>query len=149
MQGVEVRNLEFSAGMELYVYGLVHPNATRFGVNVGHSMEELAIHIDPRINHIGDVRTIVLNSKESNQWQQEERSKSFPFEAGQPFWMTVHFNYDTFDIYLANGDKVQFTNRRKEMKYTFLFFHGDATIQEICVRPSNITCSKCSTYTSY
>ncbi|KAJ8263744.1 hypothetical protein GJAV_G00140810 [Gymnothorax javanicus] len=108
-------------------------------VNVGHSTDDVAIHIDQRFNYRGDVRTIVLNSGGPNQWQQEERSKSFPFEAGQPFWMTVHFNYDTFDIYLANGDKVQFANRPKQMKYDFLFFHGDATIQEIVVRPSSLT----------
>ncbi|XP_061086512.1 galactose-binding lectin l-1-like [Conger conger] len=122
--------------MELKVSGVIKPDPIRFMINVGRSMENIALHFNPRFNIYGDVRTIVMNSKEGNSWKEEQRDGNFPFEAGKEFEVTIVFNFDTFDIYLANGDKLQFPNRLGDKKYKYIYFGGDATIQRITVEPS-------------
>ncbi|XP_064179498.1 galactose-binding lectin l-1-like [Anguilla rostrata] len=108
-----------------------------FAINVGHSSDLIALHFNPRFNYAGDVRTIVLNTKKDETWQEEQRSKEFPFEAGKDFEVTIVFNSDTFDIYLSNGSMVQFPNRLGSMAYKYISFGGEARVRDISVRSSD------------
>ncbi|XP_035254811.1 galactose-binding lectin l-1-like [Anguilla anguilla] len=136
MSYMEVKNINFSTGMELKVKGVVKPNPVRFSINVGLTEDKIALHFDPRFNYHGDIRTIILDTKKDGSWQEQQKEKDFPFEAEQEFEVTIVFNLDTFDIYLSSGKMVQFPNRLGLNKYKHIFFVGDATIQEIIVKPS-------------
>lgn len=65
-------------------------------------------------------------------------SLSIPILTTSPFisQMSIVHNSDTFDIYLQNGEMLQFPNRLGDQTYKYIFFVGDATIQDISVRPS-------------
>ncbi|XP_035262920.1 galactose-binding lectin l-1-like [Anguilla rostrata] len=134
---MQLRNLTFRSGMELCVKGVIQSSVIRFAINVGHSSDLIALHFNPRFNYAGDVRTIVLNTKKDETWQEEQRSKEFPFEAGKDFEVTIVFNSDTFDIYLSNGSMVQFPNRLGSMAYKYISFGGEARVRDISVRPSD------------
>ncbi|KAJ8363197.1 hypothetical protein SKAU_G00120280 [Synaphobranchus kaupii] len=129
--------MSFKTGMTLKVTGVVKSDPRRFSINVGHSVESIALHFDVRFKHLSDVLTIVLNSKKNNSWQHEKREHDFPFEAEKEFEVSILFSGDDFDIYLPDGHKVQFPNRPGCKNYSYLFFGGDAKIQEISVKPSN------------
>ncbi|XP_061086508.1 galactose-binding lectin l-1-like [Conger conger] len=133
-----VNNMTLHNGMELKATGLIRPHARGFSINVGHSEADIALHFNPRFNVHGGTRDIIiLNSKHGHSWNEEQRDGNFPFEQGQEFEVTIVLNFDTFDIHLSNGHKIQFPNRFGAKKFKCIFFRGDAIIQDISVKPSS------------
>nr|3AK0_A Chain A, Ancestral congerin Con-anc [synthetic construct]3AK0_B Chain B, Ancestral congerin Con-anc [synthetic construct] len=126
--GVEVKNITFKLGMYLTVGGVVNSNAKRFSINVGESTDSIALHIDHRFSYGADQNTIVLNSMVDDGWQQEQRSKNFPFTAGEHFQITITFDIDTFYIQLPDGHKVEFPNRHGDEAFNFIYLAGDARL---------------------
>ncbi|KAF5891863.1 beta-galactoside-binding lectin-like, partial [Clarias magur] len=82
---VTVQNMSFKPGQTLTVTGVVHDGATNFAINIGTSPEELALHVNPRFEAHGDIRTVVCNSYQGACWCEELRSDSFPFNHGEEF----------------------------------------------------------------
>nr|Q801X7.1 RecName: Full=Galactose-binding lectin l-1; Short=Galectin; AltName: Full=Ajl-1 [Anguilla japonica]BAC67210.1 galectin [Anguilla japonica]BAX25469.1 galectin [Anguilla japonica] len=133
MDFVEVKNLIMKSGMELKVNGVFNANPERFSINVGHSTEEIAVHVDVRFSYLSDKRQLIINHKTGDAWQEEQRDARFPFTAGQAFQVSVVFNFDTFDIYLPDGQVAHFTNHLGAQEYKYIFFVGDATVKNISV----------------
>nr|1WLW_A Chain A, Congerin II [Conger myriaster] len=125
----EVRNIPFKLGMSLTVGGVVNSNATRFSINVGESTDSIAMHMDHRFSYGADQNVLVLNSLVHNVgWQQEERSKKFPFTKGDHFQTTITFDTHTFYIQLSNGETVEFPNRNKDAAFNLIYLAGDARL---------------------
>ncbi|XP_064179774.1 galactose-binding lectin l-1-like [Anguilla rostrata] len=137
MDLVEVKNLIFKPGMELKVNGVFDANPERNSINVAHTYEDIALHVDIRFNSGNDKRLLITNSKASGKWQEELKDPKFPFTAGQAFQVSIVFNFDTFDIYLPDGQVVNFPNRLGDQEYKYIFFVGDATIKTISVDVSD------------
>ncbi|KAJ8283603.1 hypothetical protein COCON_G00024530 [Conger conger] len=125
----EVRNIPFRLGMYLTVGGVVNSNATRFSINLCPSDDSIGMHIDHRFSYGADQNVLVLNSLVHNVgWQQEERSKKFPFSKGQSFQTTITFDTNTFYIELSNGETVEFPNRSKDEVFNVIYLAGDARL---------------------
>ncbi|XP_035262204.1 galactose-binding lectin l-1-like [Anguilla anguilla] len=137
MDLVEVKNLIFKPGMELKVNGVFDDNPERNSINVGHTYEDIALHVDIRFNSGNDKRQLITNSKASGKWQEELKDPRFPFTAGKAFQVSIVFNFDTFDIYLPDGQVVHFPNRLGDQEYKYIFFVGDATVKTISVDVSD------------
>ncbi|KAJ8363241.1 hypothetical protein SKAU_G00120720, partial [Synaphobranchus kaupii] len=105
-----------------------------FTINVGNSEEVIALHFDIRFDYLGDKRTIVLNSLENGSWNEEQRERNFPFEAGQEFEMTISFTNDYFYINLYDGNMIQFPNLLRGNHYKFLLMCGDVMVHSIKVK---------------
>lgn len=56
-----------------------------FAINIGHSAEDIALHMNPRFDAHGDQRTIVCNSFQDGNWCEEHREASFPFNPNEEF----------------------------------------------------------------
>uniref|UniRef100_A0A673IK72 Galectin n=1 Tax=Sinocyclocheilus rhinocerous TaxID=307959 RepID=A0A673IK72_9TELE len=56
-----------------------------FAINIGHSAEDIALHMNPRFDAHGDQRTIVCNSLQDGNWCEEHREASFPFNQNEEF----------------------------------------------------------------
>ncbi|XP_064179773.1 galactose-binding lectin l-1-like [Anguilla rostrata] len=133
MDFVEVKNLIVKPGMELKVNGVFDANPERFSINVAHSTQEVAVHVDVRFSYGSDKRLLVINHKTDDKWQEEQKYPGFPFTEGQAFQVSIVFNFDTFDIYLPDGKVAHFPNRLGDQEYKYIFFVGDATVKTISV----------------
>nr|BAX25460.1 galectin [Anguilla australis schmidti] len=133
MDFVEVKNLIIKPGTELKVNGVFNANPERFSINVGHSTQEVAVHVDMRFSYGSDQRLLIINHKTADVWQEEQKDPRFPFTAGQAFQASVILNYDTFDIYLPDGQVAHFPNHLGAQEYKYIFFVGDATVKTISV----------------
>ncbi|KAJ8363246.1 hypothetical protein SKAU_G00120770 [Synaphobranchus kaupii] len=125
------KNMSFKSGMELRIKGVPKSNPIRFTIDVGHSEEVIALHFDFRFNHLGDKRTIVLNSLEYGSWKEEQRERNFPFQPGQEFEVTISFTPDNFYINLHHGNMIQFPNHLRGNHYKFLSISGDVMVHSI------------------
>lgn len=56
-----------------------------FAINIGHSAEDIALHMNPRFDAHGDHRTVVCNSFKGGNWCEELREPSFPFNQNEEF----------------------------------------------------------------
>ncbi|XP_065150103.1 galactose-binding lectin l-1-like [Paramisgurnus dabryanus] len=131
-----VSDLDFKAGRQLTVGGRIRPSCKMFSVNIGHNPDQLALHFNPRFDHLGDVRTIVLNSKKG-EWIQEdeERDTHFPFQAGQDFMVAITYNKEKFNIKLQDGNVVTFANRFGEELYNHLHVSEDISFNNVSLSP--------------
>nr|3AJY_A Chain A, Ancestral congerin Con-anc [synthetic construct]3AJY_C Chain C, Ancestral congerin Con-anc [synthetic construct] len=126
--GLEVKNFDFKVGKFLTVGGVINNYAKRFSINVGESTNSLSLHLDHRFNYGADQNTIVLNSMVNSGWETEQRSKNFPFSAGEYFEITITFDTNKFYIELLDGHKLEFPNRYKKEALNFLSLAGDARL---------------------
>nr|XP_061797054.1 galectin-9-like [Nerophis lumbriciformis] len=116
-------------GRTITIHGTVHPNATRFHININHPTG-IALHYNPRLNE----NIVVRNTKRGEKWGSEERGGPMPFRKGQPFTLTIYCEIHSFRI-VANGAHVhdykhRFTqlNRLSELEIA-----GDITITSVNV----------------
>ncbi|KAJ8363240.1 hypothetical protein SKAU_G00120710 [Synaphobranchus kaupii] len=134
MQTVEVNNMSFKPGMEFRVTGVPKSNQDGFSINVGHSDENIALHVNPRFDYGDDKRIIVLNSKKDGFWNEELKDRNFPFQSGQEFEVTITFSKDNFYINLHDGNMLQFPNRLGDKQYDHMFCEGNAVIHGIYIK---------------
>ncbi|XP_030637883.1 beta-galactoside-binding lectin-like [Chanos chanos] len=134
MSAVVVQNMSFKVGQTLTVTGVPKADATNFAINVGHSGEEIALHVNPRFDAHGDQRAIVCNSYQGGNWCEEQRDGAFPFNQGEEFKVKITFTSEEFLITLPDGSEIHFPNRLGAEKYRYLQFDGEAKIQGIEIK---------------
>ncbi|XP_067088553.1 GTPase IMAP family member 8-like isoform X2 [Osmerus mordax] len=84
------RNLEvrtsFKVGQILTVTGVPNPNCDRFSINVGHSVDDIALHMDVCFDYADTQKKVVFNSCQSGTWHWYQHiAKGFPFNYGKEF----------------------------------------------------------------
>lgn len=64
----------------------------RFSINLAKN-KDIAFHFNPRFDELG-IKVIVRNSMINSMWGAEEKAApSFPFAPGQPFEVSINFEY--------------------------------------------------------
>ncbi|XP_075688455.1 galectin-2 [Rhinoderma darwinii] len=117
----EILNLELKSGESLKLKGKLPGDAKNFSFNLGRSASDIGLHFNPRIAE----RTIVCNSKRSNNWESEQRHGHMCFSPGTDVKISINFSGDKFNVKLPDGHEVSFPNRHGYDKLTYLSVKGD------------------------
>ncbi|KAH0630476.1 hypothetical protein JD844_013528 [Phrynosoma platyrhinos] len=117
--GQALRLIHFFSGFELL--DVVPPFAS-FALNLGRDGSNLILHFNPRFESLGDVRTIVCNSKESGEWGSELRESIFPFEYGEQTKVTVKID---------EGHEIKIPNRLGFESAEYFAVEGDISIRSV------------------
>ncbi|XP_051569884.1 beta-galactoside-binding lectin-like [Myxocyprinus asiaticus] len=128
MSGVVIQNMSFKVGQTLTVTGVPTADSTNFAINIGHSPDDIALHMNPRFDINGDQRTVVCNSYQGGNWCEEQRDGSFPFNKNEEFKVKITFTNEEFKITLSDGSDIHFPNRLGAEKYKFMQFKGEVRI---------------------
>ncbi|NXS58745.1 LEG6 protein, partial [Brachypteracias leptosomus] len=128
--GLVVTLLDIQPGECIKIKGMILPNAKEFAVNVGKDSANLLLHFNPRFDCLGDVNTIVCNSKEDGTWGDEERKAEFPFQQGNKVEMCISFNEAEATVKLPEVE-LQFSNRLGLGKIEYLSVEGDFSVKAI------------------
>ncbi|KAK2916254.1 hypothetical protein Q8A67_000628 [Cirrhinus molitorella] len=134
MSGVLVQNMSFKAGQTLTLTGVPSADSTNFAINIGHSAEDIALHMNPRFDAHGDQRTIVCNSFQGGSWCDEHREGNFSFNQNEEFQMKITFTNEEFLVTLPDGSQIHFPNRQGAEKYKYMHFEGEVRIQGIEIK---------------
>uniref|UniRef100_A0A8B9HVF5 Galectin n=1 Tax=Astyanax mexicanus TaxID=7994 RepID=A0A8B9HVF5_ASTMX len=84
-----VTDLRFYAGQELTVSGKVKSGCDYFSINIGHDVNNIALHFNPRFKYNKDRNVIVCNSNRGG-WGSEQKEKVFPFQRDGDFRVIVY-----------------------------------------------------------
>ncbi|KAF6119466.1 galectin 2 [Phyllostomus discolor] len=115
----EIMNLDMMWGTTLTIKGKVASDADRFSINLGQGTDTLDLHFNPRF----DESTIVCNSKDDNNWGEEQRN-DLCFCPGSEVKLTVTFESDKFKINLPDGHQLTFPNRLCHSHLSYLSVQG-------------------------
>ncbi|KAG1967830.1 lectin, galactoside-binding, soluble, 2a [Pimephales promelas] len=134
MDGVLVQNMSFKVGHTLTIKGVPRADSTNFAINIGHSAEDIALHVNPRFDAHGDQCTIVCNSFQGGSWNEELRESNFPFNQNEDFQIKITFTNEDFLITLPDGSQLHFPNRQGAEKYKYMHFEGEARMHGIEIK---------------
>ncbi|XP_046894507.1 beta-galactoside-binding lectin-like isoform X3 [Hypomesus transpacificus] len=83
---LEMTNLPFKVGQVLTVTGVPNRDGDRFSINVGHSVDDIALHIDVRFNYDNSSKQVLINSCRSGTWDKNHKiPEEFPFKYDEKF----------------------------------------------------------------
>ncbi|XP_062339953.1 uncharacterized protein LOC134038535 [Osmerus eperlanus] len=120
---INVAETSFKVGQILTVTGVPNPNCDRFSINVGDSVDDIALHMDVCFNYADTQKQVVFNSCHSGTWHWYQHiAKGFPFNYGKEFKVSITFTKEQFLITLPDESEIQFTNRHGDPKYSYIFF---------------------------
>ncbi|XP_077195587.1 galectin-1 [Paroedura picta] len=122
MPGITCTNIRIAPGQRFSVRGDIPAGAKSFVINLGKKDSDLMLHLNPRFEAHGDVRTIVCNSKSGGQWGKEHRESNFPFQEGTT--AEIIFSHDKNEVTVTLPGNVQFKIPNSK---------GDEGIEYICV----------------
>ncbi|XP_043091239.1 beta-galactoside-binding lectin-like [Puntigrus tetrazona] len=134
MTGMLVQNMSFKMGQTLTLTGIPNADSTNFAINIGHSAEDIALHMNPRFDAHGDQHTVVCNSFQDGNWCEEQRGASFPFNQSEEFQIKITFTNEEFLVTLPDGSQISFPNRQGAEKYKYMHFEGEVRINGIEIK---------------
>ncbi|XP_055992861.1 galectin-4 isoform X2 [Sorex fumeus] len=120
-----------SVGMSIYIQGETNEHMRRFAVNFAMGPEpeaDIAFHFNPRFDGWDKV---VFNSRQSGQWNEEERKKSMPFKKGEPFELVVMIMQEYYKVMVNGNPFYEFGHRIPIQAVTHLQVDGDLTVRSI------------------
>ena len=123
-QGLVINNLHVKCGQCVDIKGVIEPEAKSFAINLGQDSSAIVLHFNPRFEHLGDINTIVCNSKDASGWGEEQRESAFPFKQGEKTEVCVHFDKEQLTIKLQDGQEMKFPNRLGLDAVNFLSVEG-------------------------
>ncbi|XP_036291994.1 galectin-3 [Pipistrellus kuhlii] len=113
--------------MLITVMGIVNLNAKSFVLDFK-IRNDIAFHFNPRFNE----KVIVCNTNINNRWGQEERTATFPFEAGKPFKILVLVESQHFKVAVNDNHLLMYNHRMKNLKdIKSLVASGDISLTSI------------------
>ena len=112
----EITNLDMKLGTTLKIKGKIADDANGFAINLGQGTDKLDLHFNPRFCE----STIVCNSRDGNQWGQEQREDHICFSPGSEVKFTVTFESDGFKVKLPDGHQLTFPNRLGHSHLSYL-----------------------------
>ncbi|CAK6432056.1 unnamed protein product [Pipistrellus nathusii] len=112
--------------MLITVLGIVNLNAKSFVLDFK-TRNDIAFHFNPRFNN----KVIVCNTH-INGWGQEERTATFPFEAGKPFKILVLVESQHFKVAVNDNHLLMYNHRMKNLKdIKKLVVSGDISLTSV------------------
>ncbi|XP_046894509.1 congerin-2-like [Hypomesus transpacificus] len=131
-RNVEVTNLPFKVGQVLTVTGVPNRDGDRFSINFGHSVDDIALHLDVRFNYGNNSKMVVFNSCHSGNWHEKELIvKCFPFNYEEKFKVSITFTKEKFSVTLPDESKYQFPNRHGYGRYNFIFMADEVKVHGV------------------
>jgi len=94
-------------GRQVVIKGTPNGNAERFTIDLNDANGNTALHLSTRFSE----GAVVRNSKNNNQWGQEERGGSFPFSKNQPFQLQILCDPQSFKIAVNGQHFADFQHR--------------------------------------
>ncbi|XP_015906117.1 32 kDa beta-galactoside-binding lectin [Parasteatoda tepidariorum] len=124
---------KLEVGTKIHIHGAVFVTASRFAVNLKDAECDANnyFHFNPRL----DEGCVVRNARLDESWGDEEREGDMPFEAGQPFLITITATDDDYDVEV-NGNPFAKFNHREGLPFanvSHIAMWGDVTIYGIYV----------------
>ncbi|XP_073722040.1 beta-galactoside-binding lectin-like [Misgurnus anguillicaudatus] len=113
--------------MYLWVSFRIQPTCDGFSINIGHDLDNIAFHFNPRLN----ASTIVMNHKKGYfDSGTEQHDSYFPFKQGYDFTVKFSFNQNSFNADIG-GYVITFPNRFGEILYNNLHVIGDISVTNV------------------
>ncbi|XP_061439336.1 16 kDa beta-galactoside-binding lectin-like isoform X2 [Rhineura floridana] len=129
--GLVATQLKLQDGETVQVKGKILPDAKEFVVNLGQDCEHLVLHFNPRFDSKGDVNTIVCNSKQKGDWQEEQRDTNFPFERDGKVQLSFTLLSSEIKVSLAEGHEFSFPNRLGLKTIEYIAVEGDFKVKAL------------------
>nr|AQN68856.1 galectin-1 [Andrias davidianus] len=123
-QELVINNLNLKAGKCVDITGDIPKDSKCFAINLGKDCCNLVLHFNPRFDHLGDVNTIVCNSKDAEAWGEEQRECAFPYQQGDKVEVCIHFDKEELTMKLPKGQEIKFPNRLGLETVNFLSVEG-------------------------
>uniref|UniRef100_A0A8D0H2F0 Galectin n=1 Tax=Sphenodon punctatus TaxID=8508 RepID=A0A8D0H2F0_SPHPU len=89
------------------------------------------IHFNPRFNHLGDVKKVVMNSVVGTVFGEEIKESRFLFYQGAEATMTFFFNAKEILVKIPGEDMIKFPNRLGLDTVQFVLVEGDFKLTSI------------------
>lgn len=123
-------------GRSIVVSGMAIPgNEGKFFINFQEdpSGENIALHFNPRFNAGPDNNVLVLNTKSSGSWGDEDRGAPyFPFGINQQFEIRFIVDQDRYRIFSNNKPFCDYPHRiHPPQKFGYISISGDVQIHQI------------------
>ncbi|CAL8270976.1 unnamed protein product [Lota lota] len=131
---MELNNVCLNAGDHLILKGVILPNAERFQVDLGTSVNDLALHFNPRFQDDNDGAVLICNSKSDGCWGDERRESHNPLKQGEDVKIVLRFTGDMFKVELPGGQTVQFPNREGASFISYISVTGDLQLCSFKIR---------------
>ncbi|XP_026232311.1 beta-galactoside-binding lectin-like [Anabas testudineus] len=129
----------FKVGETLTITGVPKPNAANFNVNICLSESDVALHVDPRFNHLNDIRKVIFSSRQGGTWGSKCYGQGFPFEEGKEFKISIEFKSAEFLVILPDGSVFHFPNRLGAEIYPMIFVNGNVRITSFKINKLGIS----------
>ncbi|XP_007909125.2 galectin-1 [Callorhinchus milii] len=116
----EVTGMKMQPGDTVRIRGRILEEVVRFTVNLGKDDRNIALHFDPRFNHLCDIKKIIMATRKDGTWGHEQKDDHFPFYWGKQVEIIIAFLGDTFEITLSTGHRIVFQNSLKMEILTYM-----------------------------
>ncbi|XP_053707820.1 beta-galactoside-binding lectin-like [Synchiropus splendidus] len=135
MLPLTITNVPFIFGQTLIVKGVADASSTNFQLNICPDENDVALHINPRFNRNNEVKTVVCNSYQGGKWGDNRvTGKTFPFQQGKEFTITVAFSPQEFVVTLPDKSNIHYPNYIGKYKYPVLIFEGEASFTSVEIK---------------
>ncbi|XP_070613022.1 16 kDa beta-galactoside-binding lectin-like [Erythrolamprus reginae] len=129
--GVTATEFQLYPGESLVVKGTILSESKEFEINLGKDCNNLVLHFNARFDCKGDWHTVVCNSRQGGDWEQEERPHDFPFHDNCAVEITFSFTEADIRVKMEGSEEIVFPNRLGLKVIDYLGVQGDFRIKSV------------------